>query len=203
ATEYDTPEKVSIVKRVEDDRNQCQQAVEAILRGGERPDELRIVDHLHAFLASPSVGHLMQSKGFDKSMLEPVPGAFADDADGGSGQQQEPALSGKDLREKEFWDRVKAGGFFFKANARGGNAIASRFERARKRNDEKGRQLAADYAACAGDEEKAKNFRQKWAEGEYNTYVKSRTLTTTYKKTTIKTGWYLPLGRVVHKEGGG
>ena len=108
-------------------------------------------------------------------------------------------MSSKELREKEHWAKLEANDFNFLANARNGNAAASRFSRACAANA----QLKADYEAVGAKDAELAAFRQRWAKDEHAVYLKTCEKTTVYKKATWTHGIYIPVGRIAHKEGGG
>eukprot|EP00959_Pyramimonas_sp_CCMP1952_P282566 5906089-Pyramimonas_sp.AAC.1 len=87
-------------------------------------------------------------------------------------------LWAKDKLELEFWKKYISDDFCFSANARGGNALASRFERALKKSQkaetEEGKHLAKDYGAAKGNDQALADFRQEWARKEYTGWANKR-----------------------------
>ena len=74
--------------------------------------------------------------------------------------------------EEAMWQELKSNDFCFKANAGKGNKLASRFQRALARDEA----LAEAYKSAKGFKAKA-TLRSRWAEGEYESYVKKTPVT--------------------------
>eukprot|EP00959_Pyramimonas_sp_CCMP1952_P223561 4674148-Pyramimonas_sp.AAC.1 len=94
-----------------------------------------------------------------------------DEADGDG---VDPDKAKKDEEERAFWDTIKAKGWVVNTSATKGNPVGGRWARAIAKTVIKdGKkvpcQLAQDYRSCANDDER-KEFRSKWAQGEWSKY---------------------------------
>jgi hypothetical protein len=105
----------------------------------------------------------------------------------------------KALGELAMWRAAESTNFRFPARAAAGNPLASRFERRKAANP----QMKKDYDALKGNQDAQMQFRQDWAKETFENYVVVKKKITTLVKSQWRKGQYMPLGRIVHKEGGG
>eukprot|EP00959_Pyramimonas_sp_CCMP1952_P202571 4236240-Pyramimonas_sp.AAC.1 len=146
-------------------------------------------------------------KGITPGDLSPPQNAFNDNEFvAAPGSQMAIDLAEKDPKvlkmqaEEQMWEHVKSLGFVFKTNAKGGNAIASRWQRV---VDKEGSKENVEYKALKGNSSEQEAYRASWAREKYQEFVKRREKVTTFSRTEYKNGQYLAIGRVAHLEGGG
>ncbi|CAK0832151.1 unnamed protein product, partial [Prorocentrum cordatum] len=186
---------------------QSQERLETMIKSNNTIDDVGAHEEMMKLFTSEGLKAILGMKGITPGDLSPPQNAFNDNEFVAvPGSQMAIDLAEKDPKvlkmqaEEQMWEHVKSLGFVFKTNAKGGNAIASRWQRV---VDKEGSKENVEYKALKGNSIEQEAYRASWAREKYQEFVKRREKVTTFSRTEYKNGQYLAIGRVAHLEGGG